>query len=77
MNRDICENKWCKATFYLENDKIEYDSNDESLNTSKCPKCISFDTELSGGVEWKDKVYDESRYDNTPHQIKYKINKFY
>jgi hypothetical protein len=77
MNRYICNNKWCKGTFYLENDKIEYDSNGESLNTTKCPKCISFDSELSGGVKWEDKVYNESRYDNTPHQIKYKINKFY
>ena len=32
---------------------------------------------MSGGVTWEDKVYEGDRFDNTPHEFKYKIRKFY
>jgi hypothetical protein len=41
-----------------------------------CNKCRSFDTELSGGVEWKDKEYEGSRFDGMPHRISYKVTNF-
>ena len=43
---------------------------------STCPKCKSFDTELSGGIEWKDKEYEGSRFDGMPHQMKYKVTNY-
>jgi hypothetical protein len=41
-----------------------------------CPKCRSFDTELSGGVTWTDKEYEGDRFDGLPHEIKYKVTNF-
>ena len=43
---------------------------------TQCPKCRSFNSELSGGVEWKDKEYEGSRFDGMPHQLKYKVTNY-
>lgn len=89
-NRSICRNPWCKATFfYTEKDMIEDPSNDNrtskiddvlSENTKippmQCPKCRSFNEDLSGGVEWKEKKYEGSRMDGMPHHIGIKVKKF-
>jgi hypothetical protein len=48
---------------------------DKKIYPSVCKKCKSFDTELSGGVEWKDKEYEGDIWDG-PHQIKYKVTNF-
>lgn len=73
--RAICKSPWCKASFqYTENDIIV--SGDERIAPSTCPKCKSFDSELSGGVTWTDKEYEGSRFDGTPHQIRYKVTNF-
>ena len=72
---EICKSPWCKAHF-------EYTKSDISVVDGKevipatCPKCKSFDTELSGGVTWTDKEYEGSRFDGTPHEIKYKVTNF-
>jgi hypothetical protein len=74
--KTVCRSPWCKATFfYKESDMITVGET-EKLPPSICPKCKSFDTELSGGVEWKDKEYEGSRFDGMPHQLKYKVTNY-
>jgi len=73
--KSVCSNPWCKATFvYSEKDMIKTEN--VSIPPKQCNKCISFDTELSGGVDWTDQNYEGSRIDNTPHQIKYRVTNF-
>jgi hypothetical protein len=87
--RSVCRNPWCKAHFiYTENDMVVVKDDkrsskiDETLDESNkvapmvCNKCRSFDSELSGGVEWKDKEYEGSRFDGMPHSISYKVTNF-
>jgi hypothetical protein len=89
--RTLCKNPWCKATFfYTEQDVIiiKPDNRKSKINQvldeqeiekiapSVCNKCKSFDTELSGGVSWVDKEYEGSRFDGTPHQLKYKVTNY-
>ncbi len=87
--KTVCRNPWCKATFiYKDSDMVELK---DDIRTSKindvldevkkvppshCPKCRSFNDELSGGVEWKDKEYEGSRFDGMPHQLKYKVTNY-
>jgi hypothetical protein len=72
---NVCKSPWCKAHFeYFENEITIVDGNGVVPKT--CPKCRSFDTELSGGVTWTDKEYEGSRFDGKPHEIKYKITNF-
>ena len=74
--RKVCSNPWCKATFiFTEIDMKEVNGN--LVEPDVCQKCISFDTELSGGVTWDNKEYEGDRYDPTPHQFKYKIKNFF
>ena len=74
--RTVCRNPWCKAQFiYIESEMVEFDGN--RIPPSTCKKCKSFESELSGGVEWKDKEYEGDRIDGLPHQIRYKINKYF
>jgi hypothetical protein len=88
--KTVCRNPWCKATFiYKEIDMIPVNTDNrtskidnileeevQKLPPSICPKCKSFDSELSGGVEWKDKEYEGSRFDGSPHQFRYKVTNF-
>jgi hypothetical protein len=87
--KTICKNPWCKGHFYYtETDMVEVKSDikiskiENLLNEvkkvppSQCPKCISFNSELSAGVEWKDKEYEGSRFDGIPHQVKYKVTNY-
>lgn len=89
MERTVCKNPWCKATFeYKEEDMIEAEKDireakiDSVLDEVKkipppqCPKCKSFNSELSAGVEWKEKTYEGSRFDGLPHQIQIKVNRY-
>lgn len=71
----ICKSPWCKVHFeYEESDVLV--SGDLRTIPSTCPKCKSFDSELSGGVTWVDKEYEGSRFDGVPHQIRYKVTNF-
>ena len=71
----VCKNPWCKAHFtYKDSDMLEQDG--EMIPPSECSKCRSFNNELSGGIEWKDKEYEGSRFDGMSHQIKYKITNY-
>ena len=71
----VCSNPWCKSTFtYTESDFIK--SEGDLIHPKQCKKCGSFSNEMSGGVEWKDKTYEGSRFDGMPHQISYKVTNF-
>lgn len=59
-NKTVCNNKWCKSTFFYQGDVIPME----------CPKCKSFNTELSGGVNWVEKMYNEPRFDGKQHTVK-------
>ena len=87
----VCNNPWCKATFQYdtENDMTvvivdhrESIINDlldecEKIPPTECPKCKSFNSELSGGITWKTKEYEGSRFDGTPHEMRHIINKYF
>jgi hypothetical protein len=71
----ICKSPWCKGTFfYTEDEMTEIDGVKVPPHT--CRKCRSFDTQLSGGVEWKDREYEGSRLDGMAHPIKYKVTNY-
>jgi Zn finger protein HypA/HybF involved in hydrogenase expression len=88
--KTVCRNPWCKGTFFYKEvdmvpvitdkrtSKIDNLLEEEvkKVPPSICPKCKSFDTELSGGVEWKTKEYEGSRFDGMPHQLKYKVTNY-
>ncbi len=64
-NSAICSMPWCKGSFkYLGEERPE-----------QCPKCRSFDNELSGGVTWTDKKYEGSRMDGLPHVIDIRVQR--
>lgn len=69
MESKVCSNPWCKGIF-------DYSIDDNVDIPEVCPKCQSFDSELSGGVTWKEKQYEGSRWDG-PHQMSYKIKKYF
>lgn len=76
MERTVCKNPWCKGTFeYKESDMVDSDDG-RKIPPPQCPKCSSFANELSGGIEWKEKKYEGSRFDGQSHQISYKVNKY-
>lgn len=66
----VCKNPWCKGHF-------EYTIVDGEEPPKICPKCKSFDSELSDGVVWKDKEYEGSRFDNKPHRVNISIRRNY
>ncbi len=66
MEKSVCQNKWCKATY----ERPDGDTN------RVCPKCMSMDSELSGGVSWNDKVYEGGRFDGLPHQVRVKVTNY-
>jgi hypothetical protein len=71
----VCKSPWCKAHFeYFEAEVSIVDG--VEVRPMTCPKCRSFDTELSGGVTWTDKEYEGSRFDGKPHEIRYKVTNF-
>lgn len=83
----VCRNPWCKATFLIsENDMVVVVRDDQKSSLSnqtekkeapkECPKCRSFNNDLSGGIEWKEKEYEGNRNDMMPHEIKYKVTNF-
>lgn len=63
-NKSVCKNPWCKAHYSYEGDNPP----------GQCPKCISFDQDLSGGVSWITKHYSEPRDDGRPHEIMINID---
>ena len=77
IDKTVCKNPWCKATFgYTESQMINIEGFENKFPPQHCSKCKSFNNELSGGVEWKDKDYEGSRYDGMAHQMKDKITHY-
>lgn len=87
--KSVCRNPWCKSHFYYtENDMIIVGVNklngkiDELLDhvekvpPTECPKCRSFNQELSGGVSWNEKKYEGSRDDGLAHPMSINISKY-
>ena len=71
----VCKSPWCKAHFeYFETEMTDVDG--VKCPPKSCPKCKSFDSEMSGGVTWTDKEYEGNRFDGMPHEIKYKVTNF-
>ena len=67
IKTNVCRNPWCKATFMHK----------DADTMTQCPKCKSFDNELSGGVTWVDKKYEGPRMDGMPHNIKIDVKKYF
>ncbi len=76
MERKVCKNPWCKGTFEYKEDEMVMYENSNLMPPSECKKCRSFNNELSGGIEWKDKEYEGSRFDGMPHQMNYKVTNY-
>lgn len=87
--KSVCQNPWCKAHFYYtENDMTSVQDNSRSskietvleevqkVPPKQCPKCRSFNEELSGGVSWIEKKYEGSRFDGLPHPISVSVSKY-
>lgn len=72
--KGICKNPWCKAQFSIKDLDIK-EEDGKKIYPTVCNKCKSFDTELSGGVEWKDKEYEGNPWEGA-HQISYKVTNF-
>lgn len=72
----ICKNPWCRAKFSYKESDICIDNHGDRLAPANCPKCKSFESELSGGIEWKTKTYEGSRFDGMPHEMKYKVTNY-
>lgn len=75
----ICQNAWCKAQFYFsEKDMIESDETGELIKIEPpyCPKCKSFNLELSGGVSWEERQYEDDPFINGPFPIKYRVTNY-
>jgi len=75
MVSNVCSNPWCKATFSFEEEYLPI-VDGVRQHPKQCPKCSSFDSQLSGGVTWTNKEYEGSRFDGMPHQIKYRVTNF-
>lgn len=72
--RLVCNNPWCKAVFYYDIEKaIEKDG--KKIFPVECNKCKSFNLQMSGGVTWEDREYDDV-VDNSPHEIKYNVTNY-
>jgi hypothetical protein len=74
--KSVCNSPWCKATFIFSEQDMETDEKGNKIPPITCNKCKSFNNDLSAGVEWKDKEYEGSRFDSTPHEIKYRVTNF-
>ena len=62
-NKSICKNPWCKSTYTYVGDNAP----------GVCHKCVSFDTQMSGGVSWGTKNYTEPRNDGQWHEVSINI----
>lgn len=73
--RTVCRNQWCKATFeFTQNEMLDQDG--ELIPPLHCKKCQSFENELSGGIEWKDKTYTDDAPYRGPISFRHKVTNF-
>lgn len=61
-----CDNFWCKAPYMVDKDEFKVNP-----KLRQCPKCCSFDEELSGGVVNNgDMDFPGERFDGKAHPTK-------
>lgn len=72
--KTVCCNPWCKATFSYKEEDMTILNNDK-IPPKVCPKCKSFDTEMSDGVSWEERKYEGDPWSGT-HRIKYNITNY-
>ena len=72
MEEAICKNKWCKAPFKVRDKDIKI-VNNKKIIPKQCPKCKSFNDDLSDGVEWEDKEYEGNPWKGV-QEIKHNVN---
>lgn len=74
--KSVCKNPWCKSHFfYTEKDMYVVDG--IKMPPKERNKCKIFSVEMSNGVTWKDKEYENDRFDVMPYRIRYKMNKYF
>jgi len=66
----ICSSRWCKCMY------IDYRYLWFSDGIKTCPKCRSFNGELSGGVTFTKKEYSGERNDGRAHQTEFKFSDY-
>lgn len=69
IKKQTCSNFWCKAPF-----DVKFYEGDSFPKT--CPKCDSFNYELSDGIEHEQRHYDGPRQDGLAHQVDFHFSKY-
>ena len=72
MGKCVCSRPYCKATFEVFEHDLQY-VGDECVWPELCGICR---TQVQS-VSWETKTYEGDRFDGTPHEFRYKINKYY
>jgi hypothetical protein len=72
LGKSVCDKPYCKATFTVYKSDIQI-VDDVEIWPSFCPGCRMQESTIT----WEEKVYEGDRWDGTPHEFKYKINKYY
>lgn len=67
--KQTCSNFWCKSPF-----DVKFFEGDDFPKT--CPKCDSFNYELSDGIESGEKHYDGPRQDGLAHEVDFHFSKY-
>ena len=67
--KQTCTNFWCKSPF-----DVKFYEGDDFPKT--CPKCDSFNYELSDGVDQEQRHYDGPRQDGLAHQVDFHFSKY-
>lgn len=67
--KQTCANFWCKSPF-----DVKFYEGDDFPKT--CPKCDSFNYELSDGIESGERHYDGPRQDGMAHEVAFHFSKY-
>ena len=72
LGKSVCSVVYCKGTFEVKEIDVNIVDGQE-VWPSMCPSCRS----QQDFVTWETKTYEGDRWDGTPHEFKYKINKYF
>jgi hypothetical protein len=72
LGNSVCGKPYCKATFVVNKSDIKI-VDDVEVWPNFCPGCRM----QEGSVNWEEKTYEGERWEGTPHEFRYKINKYY
>ena len=67
--KQTCTNFWCKSPF-----DVKFYEGDDFPKT--CPKCDSFNYELSDGIESGERHYDGPRQDGMAHEVDFHFSQY-